>query len=310
MAIVEIRNFTKQYGDFQAVTDFNLDIEEGDIFGFIGPNGAGKTTTIRFLSTLLEPTSGEARICGLDVLKEPLEVRKVIGYMPDIFGVYEGMRVWEYIDFFAAVYGIHKSERKKIIDDVITLLDLDKKRDTFVQGLSRGMQQRLCLAKTLVHDPKVLILDEPASGLDPRARVFIKELLKALRDMGKTIFISSHILSELADCCNKVGIIERGKLLASGEVREILSRFSENIRMEIEILSDPKTCEKVLHSIPEVRSVEVFGRMFKIEFDGEITTIPNIHKKLIGSGVEILWFKDSPPDLEDVFMQVTKGEVA
>ncbi len=310
MAIVEIRNFSKRYGDFEAVKDFNLDIEEGDIYGFIGPNGAGKTTTIRFLSTLLEPTTGEARICGLDVLKKPLEVRKVIGYMPDMFGVYEGMRVWEYIDFFAAVYGIAKADRRKIIDDVIQLLDLDKKRDTFVEGLSRGMQQRLCLAKTLVHDPKVLILDEPASGLDPRARVFIKELLKALRDMGKTIFISSHILSELADCCNKVGIIERGELLASGGVREILSQFSESLRLEIEILSDPGACENILHSVPEITSVEVFGQMFKVEFTGELTSIPEIHKKLTDGGVEILWFKDTPPDLEDVFMRVTKGEVA
>ncbi len=310
MAIVEIRNFSKRYGDFDAVKDFNLDIEEGDIFGFIGPNGAGKTTTIRFLSTLLEPTTGEARICGLDVLKEPLEVRKVIGYMPDMFGVYEGMRVWEYIDFFAAVYGIPKKERKKIIDDVIQLLDLDKKRDTFVEGLSRGMQQRLCLAKTLVHDPKVLILDEPASGLDPRARVFIKELLKALRDMGKTIFISSHILSELADCCNKVGIIEQGVLLAAGGVRDILSQFSESLRLEIEILSDPGVCENILHTVPEIKSVEVFGKMFKVEFTGELTSIPEIHKKLTDAGVEVLWFKDTPPDLEDVFMRVTKGEVA
>jgi len=310
MAIVEIRNFSKRYGEFEAVKDFNLDIDEGDIFGFIGPNGAGKTTTIRFLSTLLEPTTGEARICGLDVLKQPLEVRKVIGYMPDMFGVYEGMRVWEYIDFFAAVYGIPKADRKKIIDDVIQLLDLDKKRDTFVEGLSRGMQQRLCLAKTLVHDPKVLILDEPASGLDPRARVFIKELLKALRDMGKTIFISSHILSELADCCNKVGIIERGELLAAGGVRDILSQFSESVRIEIEILSDPGVCENILHTVPEITSVEVFGKMFKVEFTGELTSIPDIHKKLTEGGVEVLWFKDTPPDLEDVFMRVTKGEVA
>ncbi|MCA9442012.1 MAG: ABC transporter ATP-binding protein, partial [Candidatus Omnitrophica bacterium] len=293
--MVEIRNFSKRYGDFEAVRDFNLDIEEGDIFGFIGPNGAGKTTTIRFLSTLLEPTTGEARICGLDVLKQPLAVRKVIGYMPDMFGVYEGMRVWEYIDFFAAVYGIPKADRKKIIDDVIQLLDLDKKRDTFVEGLSRGMQQRLCLAKTLVHDPKVLILDEPASGLDPRARVFIKELLKALRDMGKTIFISSHILSELADCCNKVGIIERGELLAAGGVRDILSQFSESVRIEIEILSDPGVCENILHTFPEITSVEVFGKMFKVEFNGELTSIPDIHKKLNEGGVEVLWFKDTPP---------------
>jgi len=310
MAIVEIRNFTKMYGELTAVKDFSLDIEEGDIYGFIGPNGAGKTTTIRFLATLLEPTAGSATICGLDVLRQPLEVRRVIGYMPDMFGVYEGMRVWEYIDFFAAVYGIKKRERKPIVDDVISLLDLDTKRDTFVEALSRGMQQRLCLAKTLVHDPKVLILDEPASGLDPRARVFIKELLKELRNMGKTIFISSHILSELADCCNKVGIIEQGVLLASGEVRSILSKFRETLQIEIEILSEPGPCEEVLLSIPEVQSVEIFGKMFKVEFRGDLTAVSAIHRKLHESGVEVLWFREVAPDLEQVFMQVTKGEVA
>ena len=310
MAIVEIKNFTKMYGDFTAVKDFNLDIEEGDIFGFIGPNGAGKTTTIRFVSTLLDPTAGSATVCGFDVMAKPLEVRRLIGYMPDMFGVYEGMRVWEYLDFFAAVYGIKKAERKGILDDVIALLDLDMKRDTFVEALSRGMQQRLCLAKTLVHDPKVLILDEPASGLDPRARIFIKELLKELRGMGKTIFISSHILSELADCCNKIGIIEQGTLLASGDVRSIISKYRESLLIEIEILSEPGHCEEILHTIPEIKSVEIYERLFKVEFVGELTLISSIHKKLLDSGVEVLWFREVPPDLEQVFMEVTKGEVA
>lgn len=310
MAIVEIKDFTKIYGDFTAVKDFNLEIEEGDIFGFIGPNGAGKTTTIRFLSTLLDPTAGSASICGFDVMRQPLEVRRIIGYMPDMFGVYEGMRVWEYLDFFAAVYGIKKTDRGAIINDVIALLDLEKKRDTFVEALSRGMQQRLCLAKTLVHDPKVLILDEPASGLDPRARIFIKELLKELRGMGKTIFISSHILSELADCCNKIGIIEQGTLLASGEVRSILAQFRESLQIEIEILSDPGPCEEILSGIPEIKAVEIYERLFKVEFVGELTLISSIHKKLLDGGVEVLWFREVPPDLEQVFMQVTKGEVA
>jgi len=310
MAIVEIKDFTKRYGEFTAVRDFNLEINEGDIFGFIGPNGAGKTTTIRFLATLLEPTEGRAEICGFDVMKKPLEVRRIIGYMPDMFGVYEGMRVWEYLDFFAALYGIKKGERKPILDDVISLLDLGAKRDTFVEALSRGMQQRLCLAKTLVHDPKVLILDEPASGLDPRARVFIKELLKALQDMGKTIFISSHILSELADCCNKVAIIEQGNLLASGDIRSILSQFRETLRVEVEILSEPGPCEDILAGIPEIKGIEPIGKLFKLDFDGELTSIPLILKKLLDGGVEVLWFREIPPDLEQVFMEVTKGEVA
>ncbi|HMF36472.1 MAG TPA: ABC transporter ATP-binding protein, partial [Isosphaeraceae bacterium] len=210
--MIEVVNFTKRYGDFVAVDDLSFSIGKGEIFGFIGPNGAGKSTTIRFLATLLRPTSGEGRICGHSVTADPMAVRRVIGFMPDDFGVYDGMKVWEFLDFFAVAYEIPRVSRKKIIGEVLELLDLTHKKDDYVNGLSKGMKQRLCLAKTLVHDPPVLILDEPASGLDPRARLEMKALLGELRRMGKTILISSHILSELADFCTSIGIIERGKL--------------------------------------------------------------------------------------------------
>lgn len=308
--MIRVENFSKRYGDLWAVNGFNLHVEKGDIFGFIGPNGAGKTTTIRFLATLLKPTTGQAWVNGYHVLDDPMNVRRSMGYMPDSFGVYEGMRVWEYLDFFAAAYNIKRDKRKAIVRDVIELLDLGGKRDDFVEGLSRGMRQRLCLAKTLVHDPQVLILDEPASGLDPRARHYVKELLKELRSMGKTIFISSHILSELADCCNKIGIMERGKLLASGEVKQILSQVREHLILEIELLQTGDEIEDLLWKVPGVTKVESFGTVIRIEYKGDLREIPNIHKMLVDRGLPLLYFRDVPADLEEVFMKVTKGEVA
>ena len=218
--MIQISALTKVYRDLTAVRDLNLTINKGDVFGFIGPNGAGKTTTIKVLATLLEPSSGHAFIDGIDCVKHPLEVRRVMGYMPDFFGVYDDVKVWEYLDFFAAAYKIPVNKRKSIIDDVLDLTDLTGKREAYVESLSRGMKQRLCLAKTLVHDPKVLLLDEPASGLDPRARIEFRALLKELQQMGKTIFVSSHILPELADFCNVVGIMERGHLVVAGRVHD------------------------------------------------------------------------------------------
>ena len=235
MAMIEAVKLTKHYGKFVALKDLDLEIEQGDIYGFIGPNGAGKTTTIRILATLLEATSGHATIDGHDVAKEPYEVKKILGFMPDEFGVYDGMRLREYLDFFGAAYKIPQRKRASIIDDVLELTDLTSKADDFVSAFSRGMKQRCCLAKTLIHDPKVLLLDEPASGLDPRARIEMKELLKTLCAMGKTILISSHILSELGDMCNKIGILEHGELLASGEVSEIMARVKEVQELRIEV---------------------------------------------------------------------------
>jgi ABC-2 type transport system ATP-binding protein len=233
--MIEVINFTKRYGDFVAVDNLSFAIGKGEIFGFIGPNGAGKSTTIRFLATLLRPTAGEGRVAGHSVTAEPMEVRRVIGFMPDAFGVYDGMKVWEFLDFFAVAYNIPRSYRKKIIGEVLELLDLTHKRDDYVNGLSKGMKQRLCLAKTLVHDPPVLILDEPASGLDPRARIEIRALLKELRTMGKTILVSSHILPELADICNKIGIIEQGELHVNGSVAEVMKQVRTDIVLNISV---------------------------------------------------------------------------
>ncbi len=308
--MITVNNYTKKYGDHVAVKDFNLHVDKGDIFGFIGPNGAGKTTTIRFLATLLKPTEGEAFINGYSVTKQPMDVRRSMGYMPDTFGVYEGMRVWEYLDFFAAAYNIKKDKRKTIIRDVIQLLDLEYKKDAFVESLSRGMKQRLCLAKTLVHDPEVLILDEPASGLDPRARHYIKELLKELRKMGKTILISSHILAELADCCNKIGIVEKGQLLAAGDIRKIMSEIRENVLLEIELIQADERLDKILWDFEGVKNVEPMGQITRVEYVGDLLHIPKLHKLLIEKGIEVLYFREVPTSLEDVFMNVTKGEVS
>jgi ABC-2 type transport system ATP-binding protein len=221
--MIELIDFGKDYGDFRAVECLNLKIGAGEMFGFIGPNGAGKSTTIRFLATLLKASRGEGIVNGFSVTQHPMQVRQSVGYMPDNFGVYDGMKVWEFLDFFAVAYKIGKGKRKQVINDVLELLDLGHKRDDYVNGLSRGMKQRLCMAKTLVHDPPVLILDEPTSGLDPRARIEVKALFKELKKMGKTILISSHILSELADCCTSIGIIERGQLLMHGPIERSIS---------------------------------------------------------------------------------------
>ncbi|RUL87374.1 ABC transporter ATP-binding protein [Tautonia sociabilis] len=308
--MIEVRNFTKRYGDFVAVDDLSFSIGEGEIFGFIGPNGAGKSTTIRFLATLLRPSSGEGYIAGHSVVEDPMAVRKVIGFMPDDFGVYDGMKVWEFLDFFAVAYKIPRSSRKKIIAEVLELLDLTHKRDDYVNGLSKGMKQRLCLAKTLVHDPPVLILDEPASGLDPRARAEMKALLTELRSMGKTILVSSHILPELADFVTSIGIIERGKLLAAGSVQEIQRQLRAHRRLQIRILdSDLAHAEAILRADDKVRDITGYDHTLTAEVDGGDTEMARLLQHLIGSGVSVQSFAEVEMTLDEVFMTVTKGIV-
>lgn len=307
--MIKIRGFTKRYDDLVAVDKLDLDIDKGDIFGFIGPNGSGKTTTIRFLGTLLEPTEGEAWINGFSVTKQVRQVRRSMGFMPDTFGVYDGMRVWEFLDFFALAYEIPRVKRRAIIDDVLALVDLHGKREAPVTALSRGMQQRLCLARALVHDPPVLILDEPASGLDPRARIEMKALLKALQEMGKTILISSHILSELADCCNKIGIIERGKLLAAGTVQEIIESVRQKRQIRLEVHDRVKDAERILVRTSGTDNVVADGLEVNFEFDGTREALVDLHAKLIHAGVPLLWFRELETDLMDVFMAVTEGKV-
>ncbi len=307
--MIKIRGFTKRYDRLVAVDSLELDLNEGDIFGFIGPNGSGKTTTIRFLSTLLEPTRGDAWINGYSVTRQVMHVRRSIGFMPDTFGVYDGMRVWEFLDFFAVAYGIGRRKRASIIDDVLALVDLYEKRDAPVTALSRGMQQRLCLARALVHDPPVLILDEPASGLDPRARIEIKALLKELQRMGKTILISRHILSELGDCCNKIGIIERGKLLAAGTVREIIEQVRENRLIKIEVHGREKEAENLIARCDGASNVVADGLEINFEFDGTREQLIRLHADLVKAEIPVLWFREVETDLFDVFMAVTEGKV-
>lgn len=310
MTIVETHNLTKKYGHLVAVNNLNLRLEEGDVLGFIGPNGAGKTTTIRILATLLEPTSGTATIAGHDVLKEPEAVRRVIGYMPDFFGVYDDVKVWEYLDFFACAYRVPRSERGKLIDDVLALTDLSHKKNDYVEALSRGMKQRLCLAKTLLHNPQVLLLDEPASGLDPRARIEIKELLKELQSMGKTILISSHILPELADICNKIAIIERGELLISGEINAIMRQLTGSHVLEIRVADDIDTAVQVLQSqMEDIREVQVEDGTIRAYYIGPPGEHYRVMWALAERRVKVLSFAEQPTDLEDIFMRVTQGAV-
>ncbi len=307
--MIELRNFTKHYGDFTAVQNLSLKINAGEMFGFIGPNGAGKSTTIRFLATLLRATAGEGIVNGHSVTSDPIGVRKSVGYMPDNFGVYDGMKVWEFLDFFSVAYQIPRSRRKAVIGDVLELLDLTHKRDDFVNGLSRGMKQRLCLAKTLVHDPPVLILDEPSSGLDPRARLEVKALLKELRNMGKTILISSHILTELADCCTSIGIIERGQLLLHGPIETVYRKIQRNRQIEVRFAGNPEAGVSLIRSDPKVRDVQVNHRSCTVEIEGEDADVQRLLRQLVASNCGLLSFADREPTLEDVFMLVTKGLV-
>lgn len=308
--MIELINFSKKYGDFLAVDRLNLKIEAGEMFGFIGPNGAGKSTTIRFLTTLLKATGGEGIVNGYSVKHDPLGVRRSIGYMPDAFGVYDGMKVWEFLDFFAVAYQIPKVRRRGVISDVLELLDLTHKRDDYVNGLSRGMKQRLCLAKTLVHDPPVLILDEPASGLDPRARLEVKALLKELRRMGKTILISSHILTELADCCTSIGIIERGKLLMHGPIAEVYRQIRSNQILQVAFLENMDAGLSVIRSNPHTRDVQIEDHTATVEFSGNDEEVATLLEQLMAQNVRLRSFAQKEPTLEDVFMMVTKGLVS
>jgi ABC-2 type transport system ATP-binding protein len=309
MAVIEASRLTRRYNDLIALDGLNLEVEKGDIFGFIGPNGAGKTTTLRIMATLLAPTSGAAYINGYDVMKNPYEVKKTMGFMPDSFGVYDGMRLREYLDFFGAAYKIPSAKRKKIIDDVLDLTDLVSKADDFVSAFSRGMKQRCCLAKTLIHDPAVLLLDEPASGLDPRARIELRELLKTLREMGKTVLISSHILSELGDMCNKIAIIEKGKLLASGDFREILAGLKQTREIRLEVLDGADKAARILDNTPGILHVERSGGEFHMESNLGREDLAELLAKLFSAGVKVVFFEEQKGTLEDVFMQVTNGEM-
>lgn len=307
--MIELIDFGKDYGDFRAVEALNLKIDAGEMFGFIGPNGAGKSTTIRFLATLLKASRGEGIVNGYSVTQQPMQVRQSVGYMPDNFGVYDGMKVWEFLDFFAVAYKIGKGKRKQVINDVLELLDLGHKRDDYVNGLSRGMKQRLCMAKTLVHDPPVLILDEPTSGLDPRARIEVKALFKELKRMGKTILISSHILSELADCCTSIGIIERGQLLMHGPIDAVYRRIRGNRTVEVRFVNGMDVGLSVIRSSPYVRNVSIDVNSCVVELEATDEQVNELLHQLVLNKVGVRSFAEKDPSLEDVFMMVTKGLV-
>lgn len=309
--MIECRNLSKSYGDHRALQNLNLKLEAGDAFGFIGPNGAGKTTTIRILATLQEPSEGEAWIGGHSVVHEPDAVREVLGYMPDHFGIYDGMRAWEYLEFFAAAYRVPKARWPALIDEVLDLTDLGQKKQAFVETLSTGMRQRLCLAKTLLHDPKVLVLDEPASGLDPRARIELKMLLRELSRMGKTILVSSHILPELADFCNKVGIIENGRLLAAGSVSSILAQVGgERYRLRIRVLHARDQARALLQQKLAPTDFEEADDSFLlttgVNFEGQADVLD----ALVRDGHRPVEFAQLKTDLEQVFLEVTQGITA
>jgi ABC-2 type transport system ATP-binding protein len=308
--MVETVELRKEFDGVVAVDDLSLQLERGDIFGFIGPNGAGKTTTIKVLATLLKPTSGSAYIGGYDVCNSPEKVRGIIGYMSDSFGVYEHLKVWEYLDFFAAAYKIPKSSRVRLTQDVLELTDLSGKRESYIRNLSRGMKQRVNLAKTLVHDPEVLLLDDPASGLDPGARLEIREILKELGSMGKTVFISSNILPELADFCNKIGIIEDGRLLANGDANAILSELGSPLVLEIEVREGVEKAREILERRSDVENIDIKGSIFRISYTGRSEDIHKILSELVNKQVEVSSFHESSLGLEDAFLKLTKGIVS
>jgi ABC-2 type transport system ATP-binding protein len=338
--LVETQGLTKRYATNLALDHLDLVVPEGAVYGFIGPNGAGKTTTMRILTGLLRPTSGQALVGGHDVQREPRVVRKLVGWMPDTFGVYDNMKSWEYLDFFAASYGLPETRRTQLIGELLDLVGLAHKRDDYVMGLSRGMKQRLSLARTMAHDPKLLILDEPASGLDPRARIELRELLKELGALGKTIMISSHILTELAEMCTHIGIIETGRLLVSGEVGDVLRSLQPHKIVQIRILGEVTHAAGILKALPGVRDVRLDGAMdtgeraelvadlppaqmngngdsvgaaggdaasLTVDFVGDDRSLSVLVRALTHADIAVIHFAEQASDLEDIFMQVTRG---
>ncbi len=339
MPMIETINLCKEYGTLTALNNLNLSIQEGDCFGFIGPNGAGKTTTIKILATLLKPTRGQAMINGLTIGYQNRQIRPLIGYVPDFMGAYEDMVVTEYLEFFAASYGIHGQQRKRVVNDVLDLTDLSYKATAEVNSLSRGMQQRLSVARVLLHDPKVLLMDEPASGLDPRARIEMRELLKELRRMGKTIIISSHILHELAELCNVVGVIERGNLLFSGTVKDIIKKARLEHQILVGVAERTEDAAKLLHLMPGVKRVSIgeeegviggFGAVsgsgngangsggggiakrpvIQVTFEETaLNVVSDIPSRLVNAGFRLTQFSEEKINLETAFMRLTQGLV-
>jgi len=315
--IIQIQQLSKHYGHRPAVDQLDLTVAEGELFGFVGPNGAGKTTTIRIMATLLEPNAGDILVAGNSVRRSPRQVRRVIGYMPDFFGVYNDMLVWEYLDFFGSCYQLPSRQRTVVIKDLLELVDLSHRHNDPVESLSRGMKQRLSLARTLIHDPQVLILDEPASGLDPRARIEIRELLVELARMGKTVFFSTHILADVAQICTRVGIIEAGKLVAVGNLEDLQQHLVPHRQIEVTLLKYSDRVVGLLQGIPGIVNVNEAvennhhgSQRIGIEFQGDDQALSSILEILIKEGNQVVNFAEERRDLEEVFMRATRGIVS
>ena len=290
-----------------AIKSINLDLDQGDLFGFIGPNGAGKTTTMRIIATLLEPSWGEAYVCGHSIYNQPKEIRRLVGYMPDFFGVYDDMKVIEYLEFFAAAYRIKGAERRRKCDEMLDTVDLDFKRDAFANTLSRGQTQRLGLARVLLHDPQVLLLDEPLSGLDPRARIEMRNLMRRLGTMGKTVVVSSHILPELADICNKIGIIDKGELKVSAEVTEVMSQVREQTVLHIGVDDKVDSAMELLQKNERVSTVEHGDGYMVVTLKSQTEDYSQLAEELISGGFRLRLFREEEVSLESAFMTLTKG---
>jgi ABC-2 type transport system ATP-binding protein len=304
--MIEIRYLRKEYDGHVAIENLHLTIPEGEVFGLIGPNGAGKTTLIRILSTPLEPTYGTALIGGIDVTEEPLQVHPLIGYMSDFFSLYDDLLVWEYLDHFARCYRVPERERQGMIHDVLELVSLEVRRDTAVKTLSRGMRQRLCFAKTLLHKPKVLLLDEPASGLDPAGRLEFRELLKKLKEMGRTVLISSHILTEMTEFCTSIGIMEQGRLLASGRVADIVTQLQPGLLLELDVLGDSAIrLVELLRSDEAISQIAASDGRVSCRFAGSREELPALHRRIVSSGIPVVSFAPRSDNLEDIYMKIS-----
>ena len=304
--MLKIENLCKNYGSFQAVNNLNLHIPKGEIFGFVGPNGAGKTTTMKIVCGLLNPTSGKVFIDGIDVSNNIRTLKSRIGYMPDFFGVYDDLKVMEYLEFYASIYNIKGKESIKICNDLLELVDLTDKKNIYVDSLSRGMKQRLCLARSLVHNPDLLVLDEPASGMDPRARVEMKEILRTLKGMGKTILVSSHILPELAELCTIIGIIDKGKVLMSGTVDEIVQKVYHSQTIRVKVLDKAEDTIRILKEYPDIVEVNPVGNnIIEAAFKGDDVFMSDILRRLVQSDIKVVAFNALDGNLEDIFMKVT-----
>jgi len=305
--VIKTVDLTKKYGEMYAIQKIELDLEEGDLFGFIGPNGAGKTTTMRIIATLLNPTWGEAYVCGHSIYTKPKEIRRLVGYMPDFFGVYDDMKVIEYLEFFAAAYRIKGPARRQRCEEMLEIVDLDFKRDAFANTLSRGQTQRLGLARVLLHDPQVLLLDEPLSGLDPRARIEMRNLMRRLGEMGKTIIVSSHILPELADICNKIGIIDRGVMTVNSAVEDVMQQVRQRIVLQIGVAGDLDAAAKLLDQHDDVDSIEEDAGQLTVVLVPEATDYSGLSAALVEAGHRLTLFREEEVNLESAFMALTKG---